>query len=347
MPDHHKKIPANIIISRTDSIGDVVLTLPVAAVLKKYFPGIKIGFMGKEYTRAVIEACENVDCFIDADDFLNKNISVCGEKPEAIIHVFPVAKIASKAKQLKIPIRIGTTNRVYHWLTCNRLVRLSRKNSTSHEAQLNLKLLKPLGIIHTFSAEEIGNSFGLTRIKPLDEKFASLIDGSKYNLILHPKSQGNGREWGLDNFIQLIKLLDKEKYKIFISGVAKERELLQPLFEQAGDRVNDITGSMELAEFISFIASCDGLVASGTGPVHLAAASCIDAFGIYPPIRPIHPERWAPLGKRAKVFVVNKTCTLCKGNESACECILEVKPEWINEELEKSSMKYKSKFLDS
>ncbi len=42
-----KKLPVNIIISRTDSIGDVVLTLPVAAVLKKYFPEIKIGFMGK------------------------------------------------------------------------------------------------------------------------------------------------------------------------------------------------------------------------------------------------------------------------------------------------------------
>ncbi len=127
MPDHHKKVPASIIISRTDSIGDVVLTLPVATALKKYFPGIKIGFMGKAYTRPVIEACENVDAFIDVDDFLNKIITVCGEKPAAIIHVFPVAKIAARAKKLKIPVRIGTTNRVFHWLTCNRLVKLSRK----------------------------------------------------------------------------------------------------------------------------------------------------------------------------------------------------------------------------
>ncbi len=341
MPDHSINNPTNIIISRTDSIGDVVLTLPVAAVLKKYFPGIKIGFIGKAYTRPVIEACENVDAFIDVDDFLNKNILVCGEEPAAIVHVFPVAAIARRAKQLKIPVRIGTTNRVFHWLTCNRLVRLSRKKSTSHEAQLNLKLLAPLGILEIFSSVEIGKSYGLTRIKLLNKKFASLIDAKKYNLILHPKSQGNGREWGLDNYIQLIKLLDKNRFKIFISGISKEREPLQPLFEQAGDMVTDITGNMNLEEFISFIASCDGLVASGTGPVHLAAATGIDAFGIYPPIRPIHPERWAPLGERAKVFVLNKTCNACEGNESACQCILDVKPLGIKEELEKSFIKYK------
>ena len=63
--------PQNIIISRTDSIGDVILTLPVSAVLKNYFPGVKIGFIGKSYTRPVIEACKFIDEFIDREDFLN------------------------------------------------------------------------------------------------------------------------------------------------------------------------------------------------------------------------------------------------------------------------------------
>ncbi|MDQ6812910.1 MAG: hypothetical protein M3040_04110 [Bacteroidota bacterium] len=160
-----------------------------------------------------------------------------------------------------------------------------------------------------------------------------LIDKSKYNLILHPKSQGNGREWGLDNFIRLIQLLDVQKFKIFISGVEKERVLLTPIFEACKDRVTDITGMMNLTEFISFIASCDGLVASGTGPIHLAAALGKDAFGIYPPIKPIHPGRWAPLGANAKVFVVDRTCYDCKGDKIACHCIHEVEPSWLQNSL--------------
>ena len=44
-----------IAISRTDSIGDVVLTLPVCVWLKKKFPDIKIIFFGSTYTKPVIE----------------------------------------------------------------------------------------------------------------------------------------------------------------------------------------------------------------------------------------------------------------------------------------------------
>ncbi|MDQ6812909.1 MAG: hypothetical protein M3040_04105 [Bacteroidota bacterium] len=155
------KIPANIIISRTDSIGDVVLTLPVATVLKRYFPAIKIAFMGKTYTRPVVEACASIDLFIDVDDFMAKAITVFGEQPAAIVHVLPNLKIAQRAKQLDIPVRIGTTNRIFHWFTCNRLVKLSRRKSPLHEAQLNLGLLQPLGIKHNYTLQQLGDLFAL------------------------------------------------------------------------------------------------------------------------------------------------------------------------------------------
>src|SRR5262245_2815004 len=63
--------PENIIISRADSIGDVVLTLPVASVLKEQFPKARIIFLGKEYTRQVIEACANIDEFLELESFLH------------------------------------------------------------------------------------------------------------------------------------------------------------------------------------------------------------------------------------------------------------------------------------
>ncbi len=298
-----KKHLTNIIISRTDSIGDVVLTLPVAKALKDHFPGIFIGFMGKAYTKAVIEACEHVDQFIDVDHFFQGNITLGGKAPDCMLHVFPVAKIAKRAKELKIPLRIGTTNRLYHWFTCNRLVKLSRRQSDLHEAQLNLALLSVFSIRRTFSLAEIGGMYGLNRLEPLNSQFAQLLSPGKYNLILHPKSQGSGREWGLDNFISLIRLLDKSRYNIFVSGTQKERALLQPLFDAVGSEVTDICGIMSLSQFIAFIKSCDGLVASGTGPLHIAAAMGIHAFGIFPPIRPIHPGRWAPIGTKARFFV--------------------------------------------
>lgn len=325
--------PANIIISRTDSIGDVVLTLPVATVLKNHFPDIKIAFMGKAYTRPVIEACSSVDVFIDVEDFMNRELSILGEKPEAIVHVLPKRKIAQRAKQLKIATRIGTTNRIFHWFTCNKLVKLSRRKSELHEAQLNIKLLQAVGITHDYSLNEVGNLFALDNLEPLPEKFRTLLDKDKFNLILHPKSQGNGREWGLDNFVKLIDLLSTDEFKLFVSGVEKDRRALGPIFKEAGDKVIDITGMMNLSEFMSFIAASDGLIASGTGPIHLAGALRTNALGIYPPIKPIHPGRWAPLGPKSKAFVVNRNCNDCKGNKAACHCIAEVDPVWLRDAL--------------
>ena len=332
-----KYIPKNIIISRTDSIGDVVLTLPVATVLKKNFPDMKIGFMGKAYTKPVIETCASVDTFIDVDDFLNGPVTIAGEKPEAILHVLPVRSIAQRAIKLKIPLRIGTKNRLYHWITCNKLIKLSRKNSPLHEAQLNLKLLQPFGINRDFSLPEIGSFFSLNKNLPLKDEFYQLISKDKYNLILHPKSQGSAREWGLENFIRLIKSLNKSHYKIFISGTAKERELLQPVFDQAGDSVIDITGLFNLNQFISFIACCNGIVANSTGPLHIAAALGKDALGLYPPLRPMHPRRWAPIGPKAQVFVLDKNCSDCKKNKMPCNCIMSIKATEVQIFLDKAT----------
>ena len=336
--------PRNIIISRVDAIGDVVLTLPMAAVLKKHFPDIVIGFMGKAYTRPVIEACKYVDVFIDVEDFMNKEIKLKGETPECIVHVFPLPALAKRARRLNIPLRIGTTNRLYHWFSCNKLVKLSRKKSTLHEAQLNMVLLKPLGINEQYSLEQIGQLYGLEKLQPLPAHFADQINSRQYNLVLHPKSQGHGREWPLKNYIDLIKLLDASRFNIFITGTDKERQHMQPLFDEAGERVADLTGKMTLDEFISFIHHSDGLIASGTGPIHLAAALQKDALGIYPPIRPVHPGRWAPLGKNAQVFVLKKECIDCKGNADACHCIKEVAPEWLEQTLKK---KYGQKMANS
>ncbi len=321
-----KNVPRNIIISRTDSIGDVVLTLPVAAVLKKHFPGVQIGFLGKAYTKPVITACRYVDQFIDMNDFVNTEIIINGERPDVILHLFPDALVAKRAKQLRIPLRAGTTHRLHHWFTCNKLVFFSRRQSPLHEAQLNLKILRPLGIDDHLSLEELGGMFGLDRLQPLPAAFAGLIQPGKHHLILHPKSKGSAREWGLENFGNLIQLLDPKRYVIFISGTKEDRQSLQPLFDAVGDRVTDITGRMNLDEFIAFIHACDGLVANSTGPLHIAAALGKEAYGIYPPMRPIHPGRWAPLGPKVKVFVLDKECNDCKNPGSACHCIMEISP---------------------
>ncbi|HSU27115.1 MAG TPA: glycosyltransferase family 9 protein [Chitinophagaceae bacterium] len=328
-----------IILSWTDSIGDVMLTLPLAGLLKKRFPGASILFLGKEYTRPVIQACRHIDEFISVDEF-DKEDARFREEGTVVIHVFPVKSIAYMAKRLHIPSRIGTRNRIYHWFTCNRLVRLSRRHSELHEAQLNIKLAAPLGIPVDLSLAEIVTLYGFENFQPLQPAFRDIIDKEKYNLILHPKSQGHAREWGIKNFATLADMLDPGRYKIFISGTENEKQAMQPLIDELGSRVVDITGLMPLDQFISFIHACDGIVANSTGPLHIASAMGKDAIGIYPPMRPVHPGRWGPVGKKAIAFVAKKNCTDCRNKPLSCHCITEILPQTVKDELDARSTKY-------
>ena len=319
-----------LIISRTDGIGDVILTLPVAGLMKKLHPGVKIWFVGRSYTGPVITACEHIDHFINWDEIsaytsLKKIQYFKDIHADAIVHVFPNKELARIAYQCKIPLRVGTSHRFHHWLYCNRLVQVGRKKSPLHEAQLNALLFRPLGVKATPSLNELIPLMGLTRPAELDGAFARWLDPSRFNLILHPKSKGSAREWGLENFSELIRTLPKECYKIFISGSAEDGMALQGQIEAWGNDVTDITGKMPLAQFIAFIHKADGLVAASTGPLHIAAALGKVAVGLYAPMRPIHPGRWAPLGPRAGYIVLDKLCNQCR-HDNRCACIENIKP---------------------
>ena len=318
-----------LIISRTDGIGDVVLTLPLAGLIKKLFPEVTVCFIGRSYTAPLISACEHVDEFINWDEVSEYTQSHKIEfftslAADAIVHVFPNKELARLAKQCKIPLRIGTSHRFYHWWLCNRLVAVGRKNSPLHEAQLNVLLLKPLGV-GPQSCDELKTLMGITRVAKLEDSYSSLLDPKRFNLILHPKSKGSAREWGLENFSILIRILDRERFKIFISGTAEDTKQLETLCEQWGDEITDISGKMSLAQFMAFMGRADGVVAASTGPLHIAAALGKVTVGLYAPMRPIHPGRWAPLGPRAGFLVEDKKCQLCR-HDLRCACIESIKP---------------------
>ncbi len=325
-----------ILISRTDSIGDTMLTLPMTGYLKQQFPDIEIYYLGRNYTRPIIECCSNIDHFLSWDLMesleLNEQVKTfAGLNLDAIIHVFPNKEIAKVAKLAKIPIRIGTSHRLFHWNTCNKLVHFSRKNSSLHESQLNFKLLKPILPKIDYPFERMFDLSGLTIPKKHPE-VNSLIDSSKFNVILHPKSKGSAREWGVENFEELIKLLPPEKYNIIVTGSEDEGALFRDFLVNPFPHVCDASGKLSLIQLVSLIAHADAMVACSTGPLHIASALGIHTIGIYPPIKPMHPGRWKPIGPKSTIFVKDIECSNCR-KEKNCICITEIDPIEVAKEL--------------
>lgn len=318
-----------IILSRTDSIGDVVLSLPLAGFLKQEL-GYEIIFIGREYTKPILECSKNIDWVVTKEQVLEKPTLLRDFKAEAILFLFPDIKIAKIAYQIKIPQRIGTAHRLFHWLYLNKKVFFSRKRSNLHESQLNFFLLKGLGMSFIPSLSQIPQWYGL-RPPKIFPKIP--LDKNKIHFIIHPKSKGSAREWPLENYKKLVELLPKITF--YVTGTESEgqfiRKNLPKLMEKAN--VKDLTGKLSLTEFIGFIYQVDGLVAASTGPLHIAAALGKIALGLFTPLPPIYPQRWAPLGEKAYYLLGKEFCHYCPFPKG-CPCIEAIKPNHVAQKIE-------------
>lgn len=332
-----KKLPESIIISRTDNLGDVMLTLPMTGYIKSISPATKVYFLGKSYTRAVIEASRFVDQFIDKESVLKDQRVLANLQAQAIVFAAPDKEVAKAAKEARIPLRIGTSHRWYHWLYCNKKVNFTRKQSDLHEAQLNFKLFAPLGLLTTPSLEQIKQWYGLEpATQPLaSPDFSRWLSPDKFNLIIHPKSKGSAKEWGLDNYTQLVAALPADKFQVLITGIKAEGDLIREQTPEIFDfaHVQDLTGKLSLSELVILTGQAQGFLAGSTGPLHIASAMGAHTLGIYPPIRPMHPGRWQPVGKNAHYLGLDKSCNDCRKTD-VCACVRAISVAQVKQSIE-------------
>ncbi|QBE65917.1 glycosyltransferase family 9 protein [Pseudoduganella lutea] len=311
---------SRILICRTDNIGDVVLTLPLAGYLKQLIPGVTVDMLCRGYAAPVVRCCGAIDRVLAVEEMDADTLFEDG-RYDTVIFAFPHRALALAARRAKVPNRVGSSHRLHHWWTCNRLAHFSRVRSRLHEAQLNFALLKPLGIDYLPSLAEILPLYRLQA--PRSPEIAAMFDAATFNLILHPKSNGNGREWPLERYAELAdRLRGDPGIAIWITGSRAEGELLA---RDAGallasPNVRNLCGQLDLEGLVALIGMADGLVASGTGPLHVAAALGRNALGLFPPVQPIDITRWGALGTNATSLAAARQCDSCTGPQ-ACECM--------------------------
>ncbi len=318
-----------VIISRTDSIGDVLLTLPICAALKRDFPKMKIVFLASSYTIPVVKRCQAVDEIMDATELLNSPTVMQLEKlraikADAIVHVFPNKVIAQLAKKVKIPHRIGTSHRSFHLLTCNHRINFTRKKSNDHEAQLNFHLLEPFGYSKLPTLDEINSNLNYFQADNIAIPIE--FESDKKKIILHAKSQGSAVEWPIQKYQELAHRLVTSGFRVYFTGTEKEgKEIRKNVV--FSENILDTTGKFSLDQLISFIDNSDGLVACSTGPLHIAGSLNKICIGLFTPKKPMHPGRWMPLGKNSSTITAHEVCKCA--NKKKCNCLEDITVELV------------------
>lgn len=313
-----------ILINRNDNLGDIVYTLQLAGLLKKHFPHCSVCFVIRDYASALFEYASDVDSTLSWDSL---SVMSAAERKNALknfdvfINVRAHAKMAFYAWEAGINIRIGNARRWYHWLFCNKRVPIKRKNSSRHEVEFNAQLLAPLIGKQPLSAQALFNFIHLDKRVALNKTFD--LPNNKHLIICHPASNGNGREWPIENFIALIKQHDPEKYHFILTGSKSEKSITD-LIEKACPQVSNLAGSLSLFDFIALITKVDTLIASGTGPLHIAAALGTKTIGLFPPIPALDSARWGPLFEHANNLELKLKCEKSCEN-TTCDCMKKLK----------------------
>lgn len=317
------KFPESILIARTDRIGDVVLSLPVAAVIKKHSPSTRVAFLLSNYTRPLAEGNPYIDEIISLSGKngkprllrnikqLKKGWLFSGSRFGASIAAYPTFKIALILFLSGVGIRIGTAYRWYSFLF-NRKIRDHRKFGERHELEFNIRLLRKLGIEEKIN--EKNALFGITPAPGIPEKVRTGlillgISFSKPIVIVHPGSGGSSIDLPAGKLKRVLKLISGEEIDIIISGTRSEKELCSSLV--VNKNIINRAGEYDLQELIALINMGDVIIANSTGPIHIAAALGKYVIGFYPKIAACSAQRWGPYTEKKLIFNPEIECSGC------------------------------------
>jgi heptosyltransferase III len=302
-----------IIVSRTDNLGDTILTLPLISKLKEIFPDSKIDFLIKEANSELFKGYPGIDSLVLFDEFksFSEKLSFLKkEKYDLAITVFPRFEIALLFYLAGIKLRIGTGYRGYSFLF-NKRVYEHRKSADKHESDYNLNLLKP--ITDDFSYEKrFYFSYNDAELKLLSNKLSAykLNLSSKY-IIIHPGSKRSAKDWSAGNFTELLKNLISNfpDFKFVLTGTKEESLITTKLKMDAENsyKVVDLAGKLSLKELMILIDNSSLFISNSTGPIHIAGALNKNILGFYPNEVPMNDIRWRPLSENAVILKPDST----------------------------------------
>jgi len=341
----------NILLVRTDRIGDVILSLPAAALLKDIYPGCRITFLAREYTAPLIALSKSVDAVINDDPSLSARalaMRLKGHDFDLAVMLHPTSRLAWATWLAGIPVRIGTAYRSYS-LLFNRRVKQHRKFSLKHELEHNLAL-----VISGLGAASLSDKKFLPEIViPPDlkeqtaKKLSDSIDINQPFMVIHPGSGGSARDWPIQKYAELIDRIQNSEFRIQKIKVAVtlgpgEEHIKEKLRAYLKTEPVWVSG-LSLPELAAFLSQTELLIANSTGPLHIATAVKTKVIGLYCPMIPCHPKRWGPYGPGHETLVPPvELCRKCVGQKChEYDCMEKITVDEVFVRIEES---FKNKF---
>jgi len=296
----------NILIIRTDRMGDVVLTTPAIKALRRAYPAACITILVVPATYDLINGNPYVDEIL-VDDRVGSHKWLFGfwrlireirSKQFDLAIIFHTKRRYNLACFLAaIPYRLGYKNDKYGFLLTHPL-NDTRALGQKHEAEYCLDVLKAIDIVND----------DLDVFVPFQTQAeAWVLDWMKENnlmpnefMVVHPGASDPAKCWPTANFAQLMdRLAERYALKIVLIGSPETIPVAAQILRQtrhASEFLN-LTGNTSMAQMVSLLKRSCLLISNDSGPVHVAAGVGTNVISIFLRDQPgINAKRWKPLG---------------------------------------------------
>lgn len=291
---------------RTDRIGELVLTTPAIAAVRKHFPHAKITIIVNPSSVEAVEGAPFIDSMIKFDPKADYNNlfrrlafswSIKKSKFDLAV-IFNPSKFFNILTFLAgIPVRVGYDRKAGFLLTHK--VQDKKYLCDRHEVDYNLDLIGAIGI----KAADKSPYFPLS--SSAEKRISEILKENDIGevgeslIAVHPATSNPEKMWPLDRFAQICDRLSEEfNVKVVLIGGKGEQKIAGELKSRMRNPVSDLTGVLSVKELGSLLKRCRFLISNDSGPVHVSAAVGTPAIVFFGEDRPGgSSRRWGPYGE--------------------------------------------------
>lgn len=296
---------------RTDRIGDVLLTLPMAEAIRGQYPEAGIDLLVNKRVYELVCDYPNINKVHSIEKVTTKAVyDICREgRYDLAVIVYPTFEAAYGVYKAGVKFRLGTAYRWYSFLF-NLKHRQHRKDSIKHESIYNLDLLNEVNVLN----EKRLTTQLQVKDEDLRDSVAKLesigFDISKPFIVIHIPSLSSAKVWSEKNFGKLLNLILEDVnscYNVLLTGTESDQAQVKGVVDMLpqNSRIFCIF-SLNLKELAAVISKAALFLGNSTGPIHIAAAVNTFVVGLYSPVRVESAVRWGPLTENKKIFQPDK-----------------------------------------
>jgi len=307
----------NILIRGTNWIGDVIMTLPAMAAIRRAFPDAKISVLAKPWVADIFFLCSDVDEVIlyrspGVHAGFGGLFRLAGElrerKFDAAILLQNAIEAAIISLLAGIPVRAGYNSDGRGPLLTHSVKR-TRAVRRVHQVDYYLEMVKTLGC--GGDSRELHLAMTQADRDRADEILRGYnIDPGGFLVGMAPgATYGAAKKWFPDRFAAVAdRLIGEFSAQVMLFGSAGDRGSTGEVSRCASHALTDLAGMTNLREAISLISRCRLFISNDSGLMHVAGALDVPTLAIFGSTNPVTTS---PLGKNSLVVHKDLPCSPC------------------------------------